>query len=157
MKHFAQAKPYNEFDLHLKEENCADLNFERDVDECSLFLEENILGVLIPGLQQLIKLYENEEPVSEQEVAFQTVSSTIYSDIDPLNYLAMFLLRNNPKHSSEINQHPYFKLLQTHLAAIRGEVERRRSTLGMTQDQIKEEIKIKASQVLGKSSSVTKE
>jgi Ca2+-binding EF-hand superfamily protein len=71
-------------------------------DDDEFFLQEHVYGILIPSLQQLLKLAEKE---NEEALC------------DPINWIAMQLLRKNTKHNNELLNHPYYIKLQEFIAA----------------------------------------
>ncbi|KAG2377761.1 hypothetical protein C9374_008846 [Naegleria lovaniensis] len=128
------------------EENSESIVIPRDGgDELSFYLEENLLGVIIPALQELLKdssmVASPEYASDDMKQQEHTKSTNVYSKVDPLSWIAMYLIRNNPKHSSEIQNHPYYKLLKEHVEHIRPLVEQSRKTLQKSQEDIRHEIK----------------
>ena len=150
-KHFASPL-HHEYNFHVEEslgEDETTIRLAREGgDELSFYLEENILGVLIPAFQSLLKEYSTADPKSEEEQEYEKLKSTIYSKIDPINWIAMYLIRNNPKHSKNLENNPYSKLLKEHIEKIRPEIMKNRE--GKSESQIKQEIKDMAKEKLPK-------
>ncbi|KAF0983230.1 hypothetical protein FDP41_010295 [Naegleria fowleri] len=136
------------------EENSESIEIPREAgDELSFYLEEKLLGVVIPALQDLVKdsslaLQHEDTTRGDNFNQNEHLKSEIYSKVDPFNRIAMYLVRNNPKYSSEIQNHPYFKLLKEHVELIRPLMEASRKKLGKSQSDVQQEIKELALQKL---------
>jgi hypothetical protein len=50
--------------------------------------------------------FYNRESLHEQDKVHE---------MNPITFLAMELMRNNPKHSVDIREHPYYKLMMEHV------------------------------------------
>lgn len=89
------------------------IKFEPIDSETQFYLEENLYGVLVPTLQQLLILLDARKDIIDDDVM-----------INPLNWLAMQIMRNNVKHNDELKGHPYFKLLNEHVNSRRRKEKR---------------------------------
>mmetsp|Transcript_7436 Transcript_7436/g.10994 ORF Transcript_7436/g.10994 Transcript_7436/m.10994 type:complete len:986 (-) Transcript_7436:1288-4245(-) len=88
-----------------------EVSFEPHENETRFYIEENILPVLVPALQKLLYIV-HEEPESAA------------AKIDPLNWLGMYLMRNNPKHSDALDNHPYVQKIKKHLEDCQPAIEK---------------------------------
>lgn len=68
--------------------------------DLKLYLVEKLLPALVVGLEKLL----NEVSVRSLAECMET-----QEDFNPINYLAQFLMRNNPLYSSLCQEHPYCK------------------------------------------------
>lgn len=96
----------NEYDPTLYNE----VTFAPHDNETRFYLEENVLPALIPGLQKLLHIV-HEQPDSAS------------AQVNPLNWLGSFLMRNNPKHTDTLDEHPYVVKLRKHLETCRPAIE----------------------------------
>ncbi|KAL9652224.1 hypothetical protein ABK040_011884 [Willaertia magna] len=126
-KHFAPPV-HHPFKFNVQP-NVNGISIERDKssleDENLFYLEEKLLGVLTIGLQKLIEEYEEKK--DEELKAYETIKGEIYKKVNPIKWLAMFLMRNNPKYNTDILRHPYYQLVEDHLNKIKPLVEKRNS------------------------------
>jgi hypothetical protein len=69
-------------------------------------------GVLIPTIQRLNTIAERGD---REEM------------IDPINWIAIHLMRANTKHHEEMSEHPYNKMLQEHVRKVKHIFEENRA------------------------------
>eukprot|EP00668_Euglena_longa_P045425 GGOE01061085.1.p1 GENE.GGOE01061085.1~~GGOE01061085.1.p1 ORF type:complete len:1085 (-),score=361.65 GGOE01061085.1:88-3342(-) len=89
------------------------LKFVATHDEHRLWLEEHVLGTLMPCLQELIREVLAKEEEARDPSAFPT------PPLNPIDWLASLLMRHNPRHNAAAAQHPYYRLLQEHVCKAR--------------------------------------
>ncbi len=75
------------------------LAFRANSTENQQYIERELLGVLLPSLQQLIERYYDKP-------------ESLRTGPNPINYLAMQLMRNHPKHCPRTVGHPYVQHYQ---------------------------------------------
>src|SRR5690606_20937510 len=101
--------------IKIKSANNGDsfIEFEPHNDETRFYLEEQLLPTLVPGLEKLLRIANDDYKIRmEDDLPF-----------NPLLWLASYLMRNNPKYNPEAKNHPYVKLLLNHVENIRKDVE----------------------------------
>ena len=81
--------------------------------EQRLWMEENVLGTLVPALQELIQAVRMKQEEEQDPHAILT------PPLNPIDWLASLLMRNNPKHNINATKHPYYQLLQDHVRRVR--------------------------------------
>jgi hypothetical protein len=86
------------------------ITFQTDSSDIRQYLEEKLLGILVPSLQQLIKRYFVESQDNTNNISHELLCD----DSNPINYLAMELMRNHPKYNHRVTQHPYYRKLMEH-------------------------------------------
>eukprot|EP00667_Euglena_gracilis_P001319 EG_transcript_1319 len=89
------------------------LRFTAAHDDQRLWLEEHVLGTLMPCLQELIRQVLAKEEEAQNPSAFPT------PPLNPIDWLASLLMRHNPRHNAAATQHPYYRLLQDHVRRAR--------------------------------------
>lgn len=97
------------------------ITFTKHNNEIRYYLERNLLGTLVPGLQKLLMLLNNE---------YQLKSVDYDDSFNPITWLAMYLMRNNPRYNPESKNHPYAKLLSEHVAAVEKMMDEEKKSLG---------------------------
>lgn len=90
------------------------------------YLEENVLPVLVPALEQLLKELDDKNKQDDNNLGDKDGGESIGFQIHPLHWVAQFLMRNNPRHNEIIKQHPYFRLMQDHIKTLRPAIEEQR-------------------------------
>mmetsp|Transcript_1560 Transcript_1560/g.5366 ORF Transcript_1560/g.5366 Transcript_1560/m.5366 type:complete len:176 (-) Transcript_1560:75-602(-) len=134
-------------------------NFESHANLNRLYLEEKVLPTLVPCLEKLLILVEEEQRAEQQEQDLEqhiqnlnasndstskksalrrtprrhdqysvtTKSQKMthantesqFAKRDPLNWLAMTLMRTNLKYSDELKNHPYTKEISKHTQVLK--------------------------------------
>eukprot|EP00670_Eutreptiella_braarudii_P004894 CAMPEP_0174283046 /NCGR_PEP_ID=MMETSP0809-20121228/3632_1 /TAXON_ID=73025 ORGANISM="Eutreptiella gymnastica-like, Strain CCMP1594" /NCGR_SAMPLE_ID=MMETSP0809 /ASSEMBLY_ACC=CAM_ASM_000658 /LENGTH=942 /DNA_ID=CAMNT_0015377659 /DNA_START=62 /DNA_END=2890 /DNA_ORIENTATION=- len=89
------------------------ISFETHDSEQRLWMEENVLGTLVPALQELIQAVRMKQEEEQDPHAILT------PPLNPIDWLASLLMRNNPKHNINATKHPYYQLLQDHVRRVR--------------------------------------
>eukprot|EP01065_Artemidia_motanka_P040618 TRINITY_DN5114_c0_g1_i1.p2 TRINITY_DN5114_c0_g1~~TRINITY_DN5114_c0_g1_i1.p2 ORF type:complete len:148 (+),score=67.75 TRINITY_DN5114_c0_g1_i1:69-446(+) len=84
-------------------------------DKRRLFLEEHVLPVLVPALQELLAAV-----IEKQRAAAQGFADG--SPLNPIDWLAQYLMRNNPKYSRRLDTHPYVTLIKDHVRQVKAAV-----------------------------------
>eukprot|EP00756_Hemistasia_phaeocysticola_P062814 Hpha_TRINITY_DN6263_c0_g1::TRINITY_DN6263_c0_g1_i1::g.23534::m.23534 len=84
-------------------------------DKCKLFLEEEILPALVPALQELLAAHLEKE----KDIAL----GKSVNPVNAIDWLAQYLMRNNPRYSDRLATHPYVTLIKDHSKQVRAEME----------------------------------
>mmetsp|Transcript_111925 Transcript_111925/g.194326 ORF Transcript_111925/g.194326 Transcript_111925/m.194326 type:complete len:904 (-) Transcript_111925:253-2964(-) len=98
----------------LEERVYSGIAFESSDNEKRLWMQEHILGTLVPALQELIQAVRMKQEEEEDPNAILT------PPIQPIDWLASLLMRNNPKYNLNTTCHPYYQMLQEHVRRVRG-------------------------------------
>eukprot|EP01060_Flectonema_neradi_P036650 TRINITY_DN7121_c0_g1_i1.p1 TRINITY_DN7121_c0_g1~~TRINITY_DN7121_c0_g1_i1.p1 ORF type:complete len:128 (+),score=20.98 TRINITY_DN7121_c0_g1_i1:43-384(+) len=100
----------------LEEEVYSNINFEPHKDERLLYLEEEVLPTLVPALKDLLsEIAQNRERLKK-------------SDLNPIDWLAQYLMRYNVRHNTYLHSHPYTLLLNKHTRQVRADIEAEKQT-----------------------------
>eukprot|EP01006_Ploeotia_vitrea_P029965 TRINITY_DN62426_c0_g1_i1.p1 TRINITY_DN62426_c0_g1~~TRINITY_DN62426_c0_g1_i1.p1 ORF type:complete len:1017 (+),score=202.00 TRINITY_DN62426_c0_g1_i1:53-3103(+) len=105
----------------LEERAYSGLQFRLHEDENRLYLEENVFGCLVPSLQELIQAVNMKQEEEQNENLIRT------PDMNPIDWLASLLMRNNPRHNYQAATHPYNAMLQDHARRLRAQLEAKRA------------------------------
>eukprot|EP01059_Diplonema_ambulator_P002908 TRINITY_DN12527_c0_g1_i1.p2 TRINITY_DN12527_c0_g1~~TRINITY_DN12527_c0_g1_i1.p2 ORF type:complete len:114 (+),score=51.27 TRINITY_DN12527_c0_g1_i1:278-619(+) len=87
------------------------LEFEGHDDPRLLYLEEELLPTLVPALKELLlEASDDRERLKK-------------STLNPIDWLAQYLMRNNPRYSDALLHHPYSLMVKNHTRQVRGRVK----------------------------------
>ncbi|KAJ9442315.1 hypothetical protein DIPPA_05879 [Diplonema papillatum] len=84
------------------------VHFEKHTDKRLLYLEENVLPTLVPALEELLT------EVAERQ-------SSKKSHLNPIDWLAQFLMRNNPRYNDNYTKHPFAIIASNHVKQMKAQ------------------------------------
>eukprot|EP01063_Lacrimia_lanifica_P025061 TRINITY_DN32855_c0_g1_i1.p2 TRINITY_DN32855_c0_g1~~TRINITY_DN32855_c0_g1_i1.p2 ORF type:complete len:128 (+),score=46.02 TRINITY_DN32855_c0_g1_i1:43-426(+) len=87
-----------------------ELEFRGHEDDRLLYLEQHVYPTLMPALKELLA----EVSGPEDSVAAELKRARI----NPIDWLAQYLMRNNPKHNTFLHQHPCALLTRNQVRSV---------------------------------------